>query len=140
MQANEFGAEAPRMFRIRESPDTVKAFRVSKDAVIAAAVFGNDEVHIYRLFDAKGDFLGDKKPIAPVQKFKLHKPEIYGDVIDLLIHKKVETNGSVDYQMYLVSTNGVLWFSSIEKREDCKPVIDEQNAFKLTFNCTDVNS
>ena len=45
------GAEAPKMFRIREAPDTVKAFRVSKDAVIAAAVFGNDEIHIYRLFD-----------------------------------------------------------------------------------------
>jgi hypothetical protein len=54
------------MFRIRESPDSVKAFRVSKDAVIAAAVFASDEVHIYRLFDAKGDFLGDKKAIAPV--------------------------------------------------------------------------
>ena len=42
--------------------------------------------------------------------------------------------------MYLVSTNGVLFFPSIEKREDCKPVVDEQNAFKLTPNCTDVNS
>jgi hypothetical protein len=39
-QGNDFGGEAPKMFRIRESPDTVKAFRVSKDAVIAAAVFG----------------------------------------------------------------------------------------------------
>lgn len=37
---NDFGAEAPKMFRIRDSSDSVKAFRVSKDAVIAAAVFG----------------------------------------------------------------------------------------------------
>ncbi len=42
--------------------------------------------------------------------------------------------------MYLVSTNGVLFFPSIEKRDDCKPVVDEQNAFKLTPNCSDVNS
>lgn len=62
----EVMGEAPKMFRIRESPDSVKAFRVSKDAVIAAAVFESDEVHIYRLFDVKGDFLGDKKPLAPV--------------------------------------------------------------------------
>jgi hypothetical protein len=48
---SEMGGETPRMFRIREAPDSVKAFRVSKDAVIAAAVFGNDEIHIYRLFD-----------------------------------------------------------------------------------------
>jgi hypothetical protein len=96
---NDFGAEAPKMFRIRESPDSVKAFRVSKDAVIAAAVFESDEVHIYRLFDAKGDFLGDKKPLAPVLKFKLAKPEVYGNVVDLQIHKKVESNGQVDYQM-----------------------------------------
>ena len=116
-QQTEFGAEAPKMFRIRESPDSVKAFRVSKDAVIAAAVFASDEVHIYRLFDTKGDFVGDKKPIAPVQKFKLFKPEVYGEVIDILIHKKVEQNGQVDYQMYLVSTNGVLFFNSIEKTD-----------------------
>jgi hypothetical protein len=87
---NDFGAEAPKMFRIRESPDSVKAFRVSKDAVIAASVFASDEVHIYRLFDAKGDFNGDKKALAPVQKFKLFKPEVYGEVIDLQIHKRVE--------------------------------------------------
>ena len=42
-------------------------------------------------------------------------------MIDLLIHKKVEPGKhEVDYQMYLVSTNGVLYFPSIEKREDCK--------------------
>ena len=113
---------------------------MSKDAVIAAAVFESDEVHIYRLFDAKGDFMGDKRPLAPVLKFKLAKPEVYGNVVDLQIHKKVESNGQVDYQMYLVSANGVLYFPSIEKREDCKPVVDEQNAFKLTPNCSDVNS
>jgi hypothetical protein len=42
--------------------------------------------------------------------------------------------------MYLVSANGVLFFPSIERREDCKPVVDEQNAFKLSFNCNDINS
>ena len=131
--------EAPKMFKIRESPDSVKAFRVSKDAVIAAAVFSNDDIHIYRLFDNKGDFLGDKKQMAPIQKFKLVKPEIYGEVIDLLIHKKLDGQ-QTDYQMYLVSTNGVLVYPSIERREDCKTVVDEQNAFKLTPNCTDINN
>lgn len=42
--------------------------------------------------------------------------------------------------MYLVSTNGVLFFPSIERRDDCKPVIDELNAFKLTPNCSDLSS
>jgi imidazole glycerol phosphate synthase subunit HisF len=41
--------EAPKMFRIKDASDTVKAFRVSKDAVLAAAVFGSDEIHIYRV-------------------------------------------------------------------------------------------
>jgi hypothetical protein len=84
--------------------------------------------------------MGDKKAMTPVQKFKLFKPEVYGDVIDLLIHKKVEQNGTVEYQMYLVSTNGVLFFPSIERRDECKPVVDEVGAFKLTPNCSDLNS
>lgn len=78
------------MFRIKDSSDTVKAFRVSKDAVIAAAVFGSDDIHIYRLYDAKGDYVGDKKAMTPVQKFRLFKPEVYGEVIDLQIHRRVD--------------------------------------------------
>lgn len=41
--------------------------------------------------------------------------------------------------MYLVSTNGVLVFYSIEKKEDSKPVFDEQNLL-LTPNCSDCDS
>lgn len=41
--------EAPRMFKIGEPTDQIKAFRVSKDAVIAAVVLGNDEIHIYKV-------------------------------------------------------------------------------------------
>lgn len=63
------------MFRIKDSTDNIKAFRVSKDAVIAAVVLGSDEIHIYRLFDAKGEYLGDKKQMAPVNKLKLRDPE-----------------------------------------------------------------
>lgn len=37
------------MFRIKDSTDQIKAFRVSKDAVIAAVVLGSDEIHIYRV-------------------------------------------------------------------------------------------
>lgn len=60
-QQNTEAGEVPKMFRIREASDHVKAFRVSKDAVIAAAVFGSDDVHIYRLYDDKGEYYGDKK-------------------------------------------------------------------------------
>lgn len=64
------------MFKIKDSTDNIKAFRVSKDAVIAAVVLGSDEIHIYRLFDAKGEYLGDKKQnFAPVNKLKLRDPE-----------------------------------------------------------------
>ncbi len=113
------------MFKIRDSTDAVKAFRVSKDAVVAAAVFESNEIHIFRLFDAKGDFL-DKKAATPVQKFKLFKPETYGEVLDLQIHRRMDhSTNQVDYQLYLISTNGVLFFPSVERRDDCKPVLDE---------------
>ena len=41
--------EAPKMFKIGEPTDQIKSFRVSKDAVIAAVVLGNDDIHIYRV-------------------------------------------------------------------------------------------
>jgi hypothetical protein len=76
------------MFKIADHNEEVKQFRVSKDANVAVVVMGNDDVHVYRLFDAKtGDFLGDKKPLAPVNKFKIKDPE-YSKVIDMHILKK----------------------------------------------------
>ena len=48
--------EAPKMFKIGDHTDQIKAFRVSKDAVLAAAVLGNDEIHIYRV-SPKSSFL-----------------------------------------------------------------------------------
>lgn len=41
--------------------------------------------------------------------------------------------------MYLVSTNGVLVYTGIEKREDCKAVIEEKQMYAYTPNCTDLN-
>lgn len=41
--------------------------------------------------------------------------------------------------MYLVSTNGVLVFNSIEKKEESFPVIDEQN-LSMTPNCADCDN
>jgi hypothetical protein len=85
----EARGEVPKMFRIADQGEEVKQFRVSKDAMIAVVVMANDDVHIYRLFDQKtGEFLGDKKPLAPVNRFKIRDPE-YSKVIDLHIHKKV---------------------------------------------------
>ena len=81
------------MFRIGEPTDEIKQFRVSKDAVIAAVVLGNDEILIYRLFDQKGDFLGDKKALAPVNRLKIKDPE-FSKVIDLQIHKRVQEGGA----------------------------------------------
>ena len=45
--------EAPKMFKIGDATDNVKAFRVSKDAVIAAVVLGTDDIHIYRVRERK---------------------------------------------------------------------------------------
>ena len=128
------------MFKIGEPTDTIKAFRVSKDACIAALVTGNDEIHIYRLFDNKGEFLGDKKALMPVNKIKIRETQ-YTDVIDLQVQRRMDPNTQqVDYFLYLVSTNGVLLYSQIEKREDCKLLQDEWALYSLTPNCTDINT
>lgn len=135
--------ESPKMFRIGDPTDTIKAFRVSKDAVIAAAVMGNDEIHIYRLFDAKGEFLGDKKAtFAPVNKMKIRDPELT-NVVDLQIHKRhtgVDATSPAEYFLYVISTNGILLYQHIEKRDDCKPLNDDFSPYTLTPNCTDLNS
>ena len=47
-----------------------------------------------------------------------------GEVIDIQIYKRVE-NGVVDYNLYLISSSGVIVYYSIEKKEESKPVIDE---------------
>ena len=47
--------EAPKMFKIGDATDNVKAFRVSKDAVIAAVVLGTDDIHIYRVRESQDD-------------------------------------------------------------------------------------
>jgi len=54
----------------------------------------------------------------------------------LHIFKRTEPGGATEYCMYLISTNGVLVYYSIEKKEDCKQVFDEQNLI-LTPNCVD---
>lgn len=90
----ESRGEVPKMFKIADASEEVKQFRVSKDAQIAVVVMGNDDVHVYRLFDQKtGEFLGDRKAMAPVNKFKIRDPE-YSKVIDLHIHKKPQPDNS----------------------------------------------
>lgn len=79
--------EAPKMFKIGEPTDEIKQFRVSKDATLAAVVLGTDEIHIYRLFDSKGDFLGDKRPLTPINKLKIRDPDL-SKVIDLHFFKR----------------------------------------------------
>lgn len=45
------------------------------------------------MFDQKGEFLGDKKPLVPVNKMKIRDLE-HTNVIDLHIHKRInETTG-----------------------------------------------
>jgi hypothetical protein len=133
------------MFKIADASEEVKQFRVSKDAQIAVVVMGNDDVHVYRLFDQKtGEFLGDKKTLAPVNKFKIRDPE-YSKVIDLHIHKKPladpnQASAPSDYSLYLVSPSGVLLYTSIEKREESKLLHDEWPQLTLTPNCSDLNS
>jgi len=105
---------------------------------------GNDDVHVYRLFDQKtGEFLGDKKALAPVNKFKIRDPE-YSKVIDLHIHRKPlsdpTSSAPSDYSLYLVAPSGVLLYTSIEKREESKLLHDEWPQLTLTPNCSDLNS
>ncbi len=87
--------------------------------------------------DLKGDFINEKLAAKPVRILKI-KEAHYQDVIDLHIFKRIE-GGQTDYCMYLISTNGVLVYYSIEKKEESKPVIDESNLI-LTPNCSDCNS
>lgn len=61
-----------------------------------------------QLFDQKGEFLGDKKPLVPVNKMKIRDLE-HTNVIDLHIHKRInETTAQVEYYLFLVSSTGVL--------------------------------
>lgn len=94
-----------------------------------------------QLFDQKGEFLGDKKPLVPVNKMKIRDLE-HSNVIDLHIHKRInETTGQVDYYLFLVASNGVLLYQSIEKKEDFKLLKDEwADIAALTPNCTDLSS
>jgi hypothetical protein len=48
------------------------------------------------------------------------KEQQYQDVIDVHIFTKSEPAFAGDYFMYLISTNGVLVYYSIEKKEDSK--------------------
>jgi len=106
---------------------------------------GNDDVNVYRLFDQKtGEFLGDKKALIPVNKFKIRDPE-YSKIIDLHILKKpladpTSQTAPSDYSLYLVAPSGILLYTSIEKREDSKILHDEWPQLTLTPNCNDLNS
>lgn len=93
------------------------------------------------MFDQKGEFLGDKKPLVPINKMKIRDLE-YTNVLDLHIHKRIhETSGQVDYYLYVIATTGVLLYQSIEKKEDFKLLKDDWSEFSgLTPNCTDLNS
>lgn len=79
--------------------------------------------------------------MAPVNKLKIKDAE-FTNVIDLQIHKRADVvpGGPAEYLLYVVSTNGVLLYSQIEKRDDCKTVNDDWAQFQLTPNCTDINS
>jgi hypothetical protein len=79
--------------------------------------------------------------LAPVNKLKIRDPD-FTNVIDLQLHKRIINNdpSQVEYFLYVISTKGVLLYSHVEKREDCKTVNDEWDSFNLTPNCTDLNS
>ena len=83
--------------------------------------------------------------MTPINKLKIRDAE-FTNVIDLQIHRRPimagDTNPSAasEYFMYVVSTNGVLLYSQIEKREDCKTVNDNWGEYQLSPNCSDINS
>lgn len=134
--------EAPKMFKIADATENVKFFKVSKDAMIAAVLLGNDEIHIYRLFDVKGEFLGERKPLAPVNRIRIKDPE-FSNVIDMQIHKRASDGGNpsqADYYLYVVASTGILMFAAADKREECRLVNDDWGQLTLTPFCTDMNS
>ena len=59
-------------------------------------------------------------------------------MLDLQLFKREDASGQKEYCLYLISSNGVLVYYSIEKKEECKAVIDEQN-LQLSANCADCN-
>lgn len=69
--------------------------------------------------DGKGDYVPEKNASKPVKILKV-KEKQYQDVIDLHIFKRTEPGGAQEYCMYLISTQGVLVYYSIEKKEESK--------------------
>ncbi len=79
----------------------------------------------------------DKLKQQPIKKITLS--EKHKDVLDIQIYRRHNVgDNTVNYLMYVVSTNGVLVFPAIDKREDNQEVLDNFDHFAPT-GFTDLN-
>ena len=80
----------------------------------------------------------EKTAVKPVRSVRI-KDNQYQDIIDLFIFKKQESPTVSEYCMYVIASNGVLVFKSIEKKDESAPVSDEGN-LGFTPNCCDCDN
>ena len=114
----------PTMFKIEKDGKPflgqVKKFSVSRDCMLAALVTDNNEILVYRVIDNDNmnfyDFMSEKKFAKECKVFS--HSNTYKDVIDLFIFQNNNLMyGEGHYSMYVCSTNGVLLYEGVDKRD-----------------------
>lgn len=112
------------MYRITvdDKPYTqpVKKFAVSRDGVLAALVTATNQVLVYKIIDQDQhgtfQFVAERKFSRDCRVYK--HPDTYKEVIDLFIFKNNNFHyGDGLYSMYVASTNGILLYEGIDRRE-----------------------
>ena len=89
-------------------------------------------------------FINERKFAKDCRVFK--HPEIYKDVIDLFIFKNpnVPAHGDGKYSMYIASTNGILLYEGIDKKDSSsiqvQPISNDFLNTTLSLEALDCNS
>mmetsp|Transcript_8897 Transcript_8897/g.6644 ORF Transcript_8897/g.6644 Transcript_8897/m.6644 type:complete len:119 (+) Transcript_8897:444-800(+) len=71
MMMGEMPRMIPVLYNNKPYLEEIKAFRVSRDGIMAACVLKSNEILIYRFFDAKGEFIPEKNAAKPVKVLKI---------------------------------------------------------------------
>ena len=115
--------------------------------MIAALVMHNNQILMYKIFDQDGH---GKHNFVTERKFQQHQrifkhSETYKDVIDLFIFKNsAVVYGEGQYSMYVASTNGILIYEGVDKRDSAsilvRPISNDYKTHTLTMGAIDCNA
>ena len=107
--------------------ESIKAIRVSPDGVLGALFLEEmNKILIYQFMDNKGDLLKEKVMQKAIEAFFVDV-EGFENKLELYLLKNPDPNriasGQIllDYQMYLVYKEGVLFYSNLD--DDTEPII-----------------